>query len=83
MYEPSDAQYALYYWIHLKDVKNDDEIVKQIVRSCARIDHTAQRVDDPTDLKVGVGFGKQFLEKITKVCIGDGEERCSKLLCDL
>lgn len=79
MYEHFDAQYALYYWIHLKDVKNDDEIVKKIVKSCARIGHTAQRVDDPTDLKVGVGFGKQFLEKITEVSIGDGKERCSKL----
>lgn len=79
MYEPSDAPYALYYWIHLTDVKNDDEIVKQVVKSCARIDHTAQRVNDPTDLKVGVGFGKQFLEKITKVSIEDGKERCGKI----
>ncbi|XP_071123563.1 uncharacterized protein [Mytilus edulis] len=68
VYEPSDAQYGLFYWIHLSGKALDNcNTVQNIVKSCSRIQHTAQRVEDPTGLKVGVGFGKKFLKKITEI----------------
>lgn len=64
VFEPTNSQYSLFYWIVLNKLNPDQDAA--VIQACKDIQKTVQRVDDPWGLTVGIGFSKDMLHRIQK-----------------